>query len=313
MAVNLMAMAENSSQSRGSMKLEILRELNLSQSLEPGRPKHISATSGLVKAHGDFFAISDDENHLIRIPTDKTKACETFRIFPRELPLDHAERKKKKADLEALGFVEPSTELTFGALLVIPSGSKSQRMKGALILFSAKGTVSPKVEEIDFAPLYSQIKKELKKINIEGLVISKTSMKLFNRGNEVGSSNAIIDVDYSLSPFAAKLKRISRVELGKEQGFPISFTDAHLTASGEIWFLAVAEKTDSSYDDGEFLGGFLGQVSIGNKISELQQLKFPQKPEGIFVDKSEGRTQFYFVTDADDSKIPSLLLKSSEK
>lgn len=296
------------STSGSMMKLEVLRELNLSQSLEAQRPQHISAASGLVKARGDFFAVSDDENHLIRIPTDKNKFCETFPIFSGNLPVDSVERKKKKADLEGLGFIEASPKLPYGALLVVPSGSKPQRMKGALVPFLEKGNPSSEVETVDFSPLYSEIKKELISINIEGVVISKTAMKLFNRGNEKGASNAVIDVDYSLSPLKMKLKRISRVDLGQEQGFPISFTDAHMTASGEIWFLAVVEKTDSSYEDGAFLGGYVGQLLLGNKISDLQRQKFPYKPEGIYVDKSEGLTRFYFVTDADDTKIPSQLL-----
>jgi len=290
------------------MKLETLRELNLSKPLQEGRPAFVSAASGLVKAHGDFYAVSDDENHIVRIPEDKTKVCEAFRIFSQELPLDHAERKKKKADFEALGFIEPSAQLPFGALLLMPSGSKPQRTKGALLAFTAKGVLSPKVEDIDFAPLYSVLKKKLKKINIEGLVVSNGSMKLFNRGNEAGSANAVIDVNYTLFPFKANISQISTVDLGKENGFSISFTDAHMTATGEIWFLAAAEKTTSSYDDGEFLGGFVGQLLLGNKISQLQRQNFPRKPEGIFVDKSQGKTRFYFVTDADDSKVPSILL-----
>lgn len=290
------------------MTIEFLRELTLPHLLQAGRRKYISAASGLVKAHGHFYAVADDEHHLVRIPEDGKLPCQTYPIFSGNLPLETKQRKKQKPDLEAIAFFESSPALQNGALLLIPSGSEKNRIRGALFPFVSPDKLAPEPREIDFSSLYSEIKKQLGALNIEGAVITKSGIKFFNRGNGDGTKNAVIDVNYTLSPLTFSLERITPIDLGSEQGFAIAFTDATLASNGEIYFLAAAEATRSSYEDGHLLGAYIGKISANNKIVTMTKENFQMKPEGIYIDENESKTRFYFVTDPDNSNIASQLL-----
>lgn len=291
-----------------SMTIEFVRELNLPYLLQAVRHKFISAASGLVRAHGAFYAVSDDENHLVRIPEDGKIPCQTYPIFSGALPADSKNRKKKKPDLEAIAFIEPSEKFKHGALLLIPSGSEMNRMRGALFPFTAKEKLAAHPQEFNLSELYAQIKRQIGDINIEGAVVTKNNLKLFSRGNGKGTKNALIDVDFTLNPLNFSFHKATPIDLGVEQDFPIAFTDATVSPQGEIWFLAVAEATNTSYEDGKFLAGFIGKLNVDNKVEFLSKEKFPQKPEGIFIDEANGKRKFYFVTDADDNKTASQLL-----
>lgn len=291
-----------------SMNIEFVRELNLPNPLQAGRHKFISAASGLVRAHGAFYAVADDENHIVRIPEDKQIPCQAYPVFSDSLSVAPKERKKKKPDLEAITFLDSSEKFKHGALLVVPSGSEKNRVRGALLPFAAKDKLSSQSQEINFSDLYAKISQEIGPINIEGAIANKTGLKLFTRGNGKKNKNAIIDVEFGLHPVSLTLKKITLIDLGSEQGYPIAFTDATVTSKGEIWFVAVAEATDSSYDDGKLLGAFVGKLSSENKVESISKENFGRKPEGISIDEKEGTKRFYFVTDADDSNVPSQLL-----
>ncbi len=293
------------------MTIDFVRELTLPHLLQAGRPKFISAASGLVRAHGEFFAVSDDENHIVRIPDDAKLPCQTYPVFSGTLPLEPKSRKKKKPDLESVGFIAPTPQLQHGALLLVPSGAVPSRQRGALFPFTAGGRLAAKAQEIAFADFFKKISDEIGNLNLEGVVIIKNSIKFFNRGNGKGTKNAVIDAEFNLNPFTLTLKRVTPVDLGNEGGFPISFTDAAATPDGQIWFLAVAEATESTYDDGKLLASYVGKLTADNKIDFLSKEAFKQKPEGLFVEEINGKRRFYFVTDADDPNIASQLLSGN--
>ncbi len=289
------------------MTIEFVRELTLPHLLQAGRRKYISAASGLVKAHGHFYAVADDEHHLVRIPEDGKLPCQTYPIFSGTLPLESQKRKKKKPDLEAIAFLEPNSTLQNGALLLVPSGSTKNRARGALFPFLSPDKLAAEPREIDFSALYSEIRKQVGSLNIEGAVITKNGIKFFNRGNG-DEKNAVIDVSYTLAPLNFSLEHVTLVDLGKVQDFPIAFTDATLAQNGEIYFLAAAEATRSSYEDGSLLGAFIGKISDDGKIISMTKEDFQMKPEGIYIDENGSKPRFYFVTDPDNSNIASQLL-----
>ena len=59
----------------------------------------------------------------------------------------------------------------------------------------------------------------------------------------------------------------------------------------KIYFLATAENTESTYDDGEILGSIIGRIDI-----ETMQLDFTKKIEGNY--KLEGITLFQKTNDS---------------
>lgn len=67
----------------------------------------------------------------------------------------HRERNATKPDLEALLHLPAFADYSYGALLAVPSGSTSQRCRGALLRLDAQGAISGAPERIDFSGRYA--------------------------------------------------------------------------------------------------------------------------------------------------------------
>ncbi len=249
----------------------------------------LAAASGLVLTDETFSVIADDEFTLLRFTLDgKT---ETVQIFPGNLPEEEKERKKVKPDFETMiGFPDQS-------VLILPSGSKPNRMIGAFV------GIDNKVREIKLTNIYSELLKRFPELNIEGSVLFETTVRLFQRGNGSLHQNAIIDIPMmNLFNDTWRGALIRDVQLGTLNDVPLSFTDASFS-KGLIWFLAVAERTESTYLDGEFAGAVLGAMDLEGNVHFKEELEIKQKPEGLVVKEKD----FYIVTDADDRSKPSKL------
>ena len=98
---------------------------------------------------------------------------------------------------------------------------------------------------------------------------------------------------------------LTPIDLGCLGQDRLGFTDVCLY-EGSIWFLAVAERTDSTYDDGAFAGAILGRLDSGLKVQARYELNVPYKPEGLVIE--QGRV--FLVTDADDRSVPSRFYRS---
>ena len=270
------------------MKTKLIRKLN------------ISAASGLVSVEGRFYAIADDENKLISFTENPDSQIEEVTLFEGELPQNPAERKKLKADLESLVYLQE-----LNALLAVPSGSKSNRCTGALIFLS-----SGKVQPVDFANLFSSLQTTISHLNIEGAVVFGDRIKFFQRGNSVKGENAVININIVILLKELRTGRVSarglqsvvKCDLGFLNGVPLGFTDAAIVES-QIHFIAAAEKTDSTYDDGEFAGAVMGRLNAFDQVEMAGPIVCPAKPEGLCA--KDGK--LYLVTDADDRSVFSAL------
>ena len=99
--------------------------------------------------------------------------------------------------------------------------------------------------------------------------------------------------------------KITSIDLGQISKTPLGFTDATLHEN-LIYFLSVAESSESTYSDGAFLGACLGVMTIEGEIIKTTPLDINAKPEGLsIVDQ-----HIYVVTDSDSRKISSKLFKS---
>lgn len=246
----------------------------------------ISAASGLVKYQNKFYVVSDDENNLIELDQGKENL---YQIFTDYLPEDHVERKLKKADLESLC-------ISGNTLYGFPSGSTENRVKG----FSYD-LVNKMMKTIDHSSLYKNLNAHFSELNIEGSIFVDDEFWLFQRGNGSTAENGIIILDRNFN-----FKNCHKIELGFLNTIPLGFTDA-CYFNGEVYFLAVAENTSSTYDDGKFEGAVLGKLSLKKQILNQRTLPSLYKPEGLWV---EGE-KIYFVTDADDRNIPSELIQTT--
>lgn len=292
-------------------------------SLETIKTLKFSSASALVQVNDLFFTVSDDQLS-VEIFSERMDEASTFKtIFPGALPQEKKQRKALKPDLESLVEIPEHFRLPGHCsvnLLALPSGSTERRRRGAWVGLEHPSDFRT-IEAVDVSELYIQLERELPELNIEGAVFADSTLKLFQRGNGSLCANAVIDLEASLfvdelyrakKVTAASLRKITTVELPSVLGTPFSFTDAcgDPRGNGLTWFLAAAEDTKSTYDDGAVAGSLLGCMDASNVILQTWPLDISQKPEGLCIAKKDP-TYFFVVTDTDDPEIPSTLLKGS--
>ncbi|MGE3974821.1 MAG: hypothetical protein AB7F59_09880 [Bdellovibrionales bacterium] len=297
--------------------LEKMKPLLLEKSLEKGRPPHVSAASGLVKKDSHFYIISDDENSLFRF-AEKSK-LEVIPLISKSLPANNVERKKVKSDFESALLFSAEDFEPHGAFLAVPSGSTPQRQQAALIPFKNKSDLD-QPQTIDFAPFYKHFQKYIDELNIEGALIHKNKVHLFQRGNGKKGMSGIFELP--VKEFIALLKnkkwdhsllKFRLLKIGKLDKVRLSITDAANSRKG-ILLLAAAENTMSTYKDGEVKGSVLAILEENEKQKKgdfkiLGRLSPDVKAEGIYVDSSGTEEMIYLVDDADDPAKPSHLYR----
>lgn len=254
----------------------------------------ISSASGLVLKEGRFYVVSDDELNLLCLPESLNGQILQIRLREGELPQEERERKRIKPDFESLVYLADQN-----SILCIPSGSTINRQKGALI------SSDDKVSEVDFSRIYGELTKIIPELNIEGATSSGEKLRLFQRGNGKLHQNGIIDLllEDFLKDRPQSLKWIP-LNLGKLKEVPLSFTDACYNKD-IFWFLAVAEASESTYEDGTFVGAVIGKMNWEGNIISMEEIDIPFKPEGLHVNDEE----VFIVTDADNRTLPSNLYR----
>ncbi len=298
------------------LKLDSLRTLSIEKPLQPGRPSHISAASGLVQLDTQFFVISDDENALFSF--SETSPIQAIPISKKNLPVESKARKKEKDDHESLAVLPENWLGPRSALLAFPSGSTANRRRASLIPTAAgRGNVEAPLD-VDLSPLFLAMESETKDLNIEGVVVLDEKTYFFQRGNGDKGKNGVFDIPNS--EFQALLKnrpwkkeslKFRKIKLGKLDKVKLSITDACRFSKG-ILLLAAAEDTDSTYLDGEVKGTVLAAIEdIENStdVKILGRLSPNVKMEGVFVEKRKSEEIAYFVDDADDPSKASQLFR----
>ena len=297
----------------------ILRTLNLEAAPGAARPRHLSAGSGLVVVDDFIYVVADDELHLGCFRRSSDAAGSLVRLFPGDLPGEHAERKAAKPDLEALVRLPAFATYLHGALLAVPSGSTSQRCRGALLRLDASGASIGNPESIDFSPLFAGLSAQVPALNIEGSVLVDDALILLHRGSRMYPLSALIEL--SLPDVLAGLATRSAIEtlsprcvrwvdLGAIGGVALSITDGAALPDGRLVVAAVAEQSTDSYADGPCLGAVIGVLDRDGRVLQLHHLQPTYKIEGVQAWMDDGRIRMLMVTDADAEDTPSFLLEA---
>jgi hypothetical protein len=302
-----------------------IRTLDLATATAPGRRRHLSAASGLVcvqstaqsAAQSTAYVIADDELHLGVFSTDTAEPGSVIRLFEGVLPDEPKHRKKAKPDLEAIALLPAAAEHPHGALLVLGSGSRPQRHRGAILYLDRSGGVHGVDETLDLSPIYAALEGEFEKLNIEGAVVLGGELCLLQRGNKKSGRNAVIR--FALRDFLHALRsprpdlrpsHIGNFDLGEIDGVPLSFTDAAVLPDGRMVFTAAAEDTDNPYDDGGCLGSAIGIIAAG-ALQGLERVDRVCKLEGVHASIADGAIRLLLVSDADDADVPAELFATS--
>jgi hypothetical protein len=302
------------------IRLTKVRELDVSRSPDSGATTYLSAASGLIHAGSFLYVVADDELHLGVFGATDNGPGHLVRLVHGELPAEKAARKKEKPDFETLTLLPASEKFPEGAILALGSGSKPNRRLGVLLGLNAQGVVRGAPETVDLTSIFAPIDAVFSAPNIEGAVVVRNEVRLFQRGNK-GDNKVNAIIRFSLSSFLDALKpeqsialetiAIETIDLGHCNGIPLSFTDAAALPNGDMVFTAVAEDTDDTYNDGPCAASAIGIVGDDGQLRRLLRLDAPLKIEGVEARVVGDVMKLSLVTDADDPAIPSALFSAT--
>jgi hypothetical protein len=281
----------------------------------PSGETFLSAASGLALIDSRFYVIADNDLRLgIFSPTPNQNLNQLVPLLDGTLPKKKKELKKQKPDFEAL-FVLNDSRLPTQGLVAFPSGSTPQRFTGVFIPFLKVHTVDvPHLIRFDLTPIFNLILAQTGFLNIEGVLVDDDKILLFHRGNEKNDTNRLIEISKTdlidtILKKAQKpptLQKVSQLEIGKLKNVPLTISDVTLF-EGRRFFLAGAEDTQNSYDDGKVKGTVFGELLNSGKTTILGHIE-NQKLEGLAMNRIDKAILVYAVTDNDDPDQASELL-----
>lgn len=292
------------------------------------RPPHVRAASGAAWFAGRVAVVQDDANFIAMV------SPETGVVGAWALPagaggarLFDAERGNKhdKLDLEAATVILVDA---VAYLIGFGSGATPARRRLALVRLANDGV--PEARLVDASLLYDALAANEDfsggSLNIEGVAITDGGwLRLFQRGNgaareDVTPVNATANValDWlralvrgeATSP--PQVVGVDQYSLGRVGGHALSFTDAVALPDGAFIYLAAAEDSPNTVDDGPVLGSAIGWIDAEG-VARQCMLREPDgalvldKIEGVVVDLARPQS-LWVLTDSDDPAVPSLLL-----
>ncbi|WP_158728713.1 MULTISPECIES: DUF6929 family protein [unclassified Flavobacterium] len=248
----------------------------------------IGSASGLIYKNNSLLIIGDNSGFLYEYQLD-SKDLKRHPLL--ENPIENTP-KKDKADFEAIAYFGDS-------LYVFGSGSTANRNKMIQLIDTDKKIIATH----DLTDLYAVMQNfggiNAEDFNIEGATYNGQNWYLLNRGNGISNKNVLFTIagknltnDFQILSNAYKLPKI--------KGVRSSFTDATLVED-TLYFLATAEDTQSTYDDGEVLGSLIGSIDLKTmKINFTQKISDTHKFEGLtlYADTPE-KIQFLLCEDND--------------
>lgn len=258
----------------------------------------IGSASGLIYKDNSLLIIGDNSGFLYEYHIDS----QDLKRHPLlENPTENTP-KKDKADFESI--------TDFGdSIYVFGSGSTEKRNNMIQLSSSNKKVIASN----DISNLYAVLQSfgEIKPedFNIEGAIYNGESWFLLNRGNGSSNKNVLFTIegknltdDFTILSNAYKLPKI--------QGVRSSFTDGILV-DNTIYFLATAEDTESTYDDGEVLGSLIGSINLKTmKIDFTQKISSTHKFEGLTLySNSKEKIEFLLCEDKDTEVLETDIFK----
>ena len=248
----------------------------------------LGSASGLIYKDNSLFIISDNSSFLYeyQIPENQLSKIKLQENSQENIP------KKDKFDFESIA-------LKGNEIHLLGSGSTPKREKRITYNLETRA-----IQEKSLSKLYQNLKKSASisddELNIEGAIFCMDNWLLFQRGNGANSRNGV---------FKTKSLEIEcpnefiKVQLPKIQHVETSFTDAILVED-KIYFLATAEDTTSTYDDGEILGSLIGRMDSQTfKIEFTQKISNNHKFEGLTLFKKTESDIHFLICEDNDSDL----------
>ncbi|WP_316819320.1 DUF6929 family protein [Pedobacter nyackensis] len=252
----------------------------------------IGSASGLFLKDNVLYVTGDNSSYLYEY---ELKSSDLKRYPLSENPAENID-KKLKPDFEALAFYGNSFYL-FG------SGSTANRTKMVRVNAETKERLSIS----DLSALYKRMQDltglNPESFNIEGVVYTGDTWYFFNRGNGNSGKNIVITFHGKHLTSNSKIT-FTELKLPEIKGVCTSFTDA-IKVGDKFYFLAAAENTNSTYNDGEVLGSIIGCIDIKTmKLIFTQEISNRHKFEGLTLQYNrENELSFLLCEDNDSDKL----------
>ena len=254
----------------------------------------IGSASGLLYHNNLLYIISDNSTYLYAYNLDSKSVVKIPLVKnPKENIL-----KKEKLDFESI-------HLHQNKLHIFSSASTKNR--NSVITYSLEDNT---IDTYDQSSNYRMLERlfgfKLHQLNIEGVINHQDFVYLFQRGNGLDNKNGI----FKIHNFGKTKPEFFEIKLPHIQNIEATFTDAILLQD-TIYFLAAVENTDSTYNDGEILGTFVGSMKI-NDFSELKTVLISEtnKFEGItFYKQTAESIEFLLCEDNDTEDLNSNIYK----
>ena len=249
----------------------------------------LSAASGIIYLENNIYLICDNSGFLYKYEIESKKLSK----FP---ILENAQEniaKKDKPDFESI-------TLHDNKFYIFGSGSTKKREIRVTFNLETKET---KIKDV--SQLYDKLKNKVNfttdDLNIEGSFFYNKNLYLVNRGNGDSSKNGFFIYNKEFDNVVFK-----PFELPKLNNVTTSFTDA-IVIDNKIYFLACAENTTNTYDDGEIYGSIIGKIDIETfEIQQTLQISTNQKFEGLSLYSSqENEITFLLCEDNDNEELVS--------
>ncbi len=261
--------------------------------------KGINAASGLFLKEDLLYIIGDNSSYLYEYHI-KRKKTNRIPLLAIHSPLENIP-KVDKPDFEAVcGYGN--------SLYVLGSGSTLKRNRMMEYRLEERVVILH-----DLTKLYTAMRNAhaigAEDFNIEGAIYTGSCWYLFNRGNGPGAKNGIFIIkgaDLAL----AKNVDFTPITLPKANKALVSFTDAVLHQE-QIYFIAAAEDTTSTYNDGKITGSYIGSLDIATlKLNHFKKIADHQKFEGLtFLGMNGSQFEFLICEDPDAETASALIYK----
>ena len=299
------------------------RELHYpSEAPATDRSAHLRAASGLAWMRAGeamrLVVAQDDTSFLALLsPSGEVEAHLELphSVAGRRVFESRLENKQHKLDLEACA------SLPDGSVLVVGSGSLSARER--VVLVSEHQAVLIALPAF-YAALRARRDFAGSELNIEGAAVVGAHLVLANRGNGAPKDGqapvdaiAMFNLEEVLGHLAGGpvpgFVAVAPADLGAIEGVRLTFTD--LTARrGVLYFLASAEASPNTYDDGVVVGAALGRIAGGQvllcRLVDEHGKPLTDKVEGLAWADPEGASdEVFVVVDRDDPDRPSECLR----
>jgi hypothetical protein len=251
----------------------------------------LGSASGLLFQNNTILAIGDNSSYLYEYQT------ETSHLQRHPLAENAQENIPKtfKPDFEAI---------TQHADSIYIFGSGSTKNRNFMVQVDSKTKEVIKTQDLTdlYLTMQSFAKIAPEDFNIEGVIYNGETWFFFNRGNGKTGKNVVFTVEGK--NLINEFQIISNeYKLPKIKGVRTSFTDAILV-DNKIYFLASAENSNSTYNDGEVLGSIIGRIDVKKmKIDFTQKISDKHKFEGLTVYKKTSNEIEFLLCEDNDTEV----------